>query len=93
MRIALAVIISVFILFILRQVWTFSAKNREIGSQVKQVAQELQKTKDDSHRLRADYEFYLNPVNLEKELRARFNFSLPGEKTIILVPKSTTTSQ
>ncbi len=40
----------------------------------------------DNEALRADIKYFSDPHNLEKELRARFNVRLPGEKLIIVVP-------
>ena len=52
----------------------------------------LAKARADAESLTADYNFYLNPANLEKELRARFNYRLPGEKLIIIVPPRTSST-
>jgi len=40
----------------------------------------------DSDKLNDEIEYFKDPRNLEKELRARFNVRLPGEKLIIIVP-------
>lgn len=57
-----------------------------------QINKDLLKAQADNRAIQSDYQFYLNPVNLEKELRARFNYSLPGEKTIIIVPQASSTN-
>ena len=41
---------------------------------------------EDNKKLEADIGYFSDPHNLEKELRARFNVRLPGEKLIIVVP-------
>ncbi len=43
---------------------------------------------EDSERLKEEIEYFKEPRNLEKELRARFNVRLPFEKLIIIVPES-----
>ena len=93
MKIALAVVLILFLLFIVGQIWTMSGKTRIVETGLTKVAKELEKARSDSHQLHMDFNFYSNPINLEKELRARFNYSLPGEKLIILVPPKTTTTQ
>ncbi|MBI3045929.1 MAG: hypothetical protein HYY86_00070 [Candidatus Harrisonbacteria bacterium] len=61
---------------------------------------ELQKTFSDlsvrvaslgmeSLNLQADFNYFQEPENLEKELRAKFNYKNPGEKLIIVVPSKT----
>ncbi len=39
-----------------------------------------------SDKLNDKIEYFKDPRNLEKELRARFNVRLPGEELIIIVP-------
>ncbi len=92
MRIFLAVILGLFLLFVLVQIWTFSVKNGQVQGQLSDMSQQLNKAKADQRSIQNDYDYYSNPVNMEKELRARFNFTQPGEKTIILVPKTATTT-
>jgi len=41
----------------------------------------------DNTRLQGDVEYLSDPHNLEKELRARFNYRSPNEKLIIVVPQ------
>lgn len=41
---------------------------------------------EENERLQADLEYFSNPSNLEKELRARFNYKLPGESVMIVIP-------
>ncbi len=36
--------------------------------------------------------FYSDPYNLAKELRSKLNYILPGEKEVIIVPSTSTTS-
>lgn len=47
---------------------------------------EKQALAKDNEVLQADIKYFSDPHNLEKELRARFNVRLPGEKLIIVVP-------
>ncbi len=48
---------------------------------------------EDSERLKEEIEYFKEPRNLEKELRARFNVRLPYEKLIIIVPESQETGE
>lgn len=47
----------------------------------------------DSNRLKAEIDFFKDPHNLEKELRARFNVRLPDERLIIVVPQDQRTGE
>ena len=52
----------------------------------------LDQARADQIEFQSELDYYLNPVNLEKELRARFNYRAPDEKLIILVPRGSSTS-
>jgi len=82
----LTAILSVFLIFLFGQIWSFSGKAREAEGRYAGLKEELDRAREDKEALKRDFEFYLNPANLEKELRARFNYRLPGEKLIIIVP-------
>lgn len=47
----------------------------------------------DSDRLKTEIDFFKDPHNLEKELRARFNVRLPDEKLIIIIPQDQRTGE
>lgn len=66
--------------------WTLSREAKEID-------QELTLVKDDNDDLREKISYYSNPRNLEKELRARFNYRFPNEKLIIVVPKKESSTE
>jgi cell division protein FtsB len=42
--------------------------------------------------LQEETQYLSNPANLEKELRARFNYKKPGETMVIIVPDATSTT-
>lgn len=64
----------------------------EARAEYDQSRQDFAKAKDNSDKLSADLNYYMNPQNLEKELRARFNYKNPDEKLIIIVPSVSTSS-
>lgn len=69
-------------------------KNNEVArAKYDQGRQELFRAKNDSEKLKADLNYFLKNSNLEKELRARFNYRKPDEKLIIIVPSSSSTER
>ncbi len=88
MKIILAAILSVFLAFLVYQAWSFSGRSGVAIKEALSIQQELQKASADLGGLQSDYDFLQNPGNLEKELRARFNYKIPGEKMIIVVPST-----
>ncbi len=81
-----AVVLSVFLIFLIVEIHEFSERGKIAETQYSQLSAELDKAKIDYSNLQSDFEYYSNPANLEKELRARFNYKSPGEKLIILIP-------
>jgi hypothetical protein len=52
----------------------------------------LTKAQYDEANLQSEVQYLANPLNLEKELRARFNYKKPGETMIVIVPAETSTA-
>jgi len=93
MKIA-AIVILIFLLAVLgNEIYFFWKKNQAGEARYQQLQSELGKARADYSRLQSDFTYYLNPANLEKELRARFNYRQPGENLIIIVPKASSTPQ
>ncbi|MFH1246410.1 MAG: hypothetical protein V1489_01370 [Candidatus Liptonbacteria bacterium] len=89
MRVAAIVFLSVLVILMGVQIFTFYRAERRLSADFSSVMEEANKTKEDYEKLQADYQYYQNPANLEKELRARFNLKYPDEKMMVIVPKST----
>ncbi|OGY96536.1 MAG: hypothetical protein A2128_02140 [Candidatus Liptonbacteria bacterium GWC1_60_9] len=69
------------------QLFGLNARRNEAAAKLSSVAGELRAVLEENTKLEADILYYANPDNLEKELRARFNYKSPGEELIIVVPK------
>ncbi|HUX36009.1 MAG TPA: hypothetical protein VMV71_03190 [Candidatus Paceibacterota bacterium] len=93
MKIAVVAILLIFLAVLGNEIYLFSQKNSENQAEYQKVKAELDQTQADMEKTKADLNYYMNPANLEKELRARFNYRLIGEKMIIIVPAATSTSQ
>lgn len=92
MRILGFIIFSALIVFLGAQVYSSLLRQRELAREFGGAKAELDKAKMDSEKLQADIGYFMNPANLEKELRARFNFRDPKENMIIIVPQAATSS-
>ena len=93
MKIAVVAILVVFLGVLGNEIYFFSQKNGENESQYQKIKAELGQAQADLEKTKADLNYYANPANLEKELRARFNYRLGGEKMIIIVPSTSSTTQ
>jgi len=95
MKIAAIVVLSLFIIVIGVQVYSFVAQEWQLGSELADVQANLTKAQTQETSLQEQNQYLSNPQNLEKELRARFNYKKPGETMVIIEPagqSSTTTS-
>lgn len=84
------IIYSVFIVFFLAatfQIYKVDVERRDLKREMAVLADELELIEEDNSRLYERIEYFSEPRNLEKELRARFNYRLPFEKLIIVIPE------
>lgn len=91
MKIAAIVALSIIIIFLGIQVFSFVKQSNELSADYANIQTRLTKAKADQANLEEEKQYLANPVNLEKELRSRFNYVNPGEKMVIIVPLGTST--
>jgi len=70
------------------QVYILDSERRELSRETAVVVDELELVEADNSSLLSQIDYFSDPRNLEKELRARFNYRLPFEKLIIVIPES-----
>jgi len=72
--------------------YSFFAEERSLSADLADIATRLAKAKSDDAALEDEAQYLANPLNLEKELRARFNYKKPGETMIIIIPAQSSTA-
>ncbi|MDP3947809.1 MAG: septum formation initiator family protein [bacterium] len=87
MRKVVLILILVLLVAIGTQLFGFHKQRKETAAKLSTIEGELRAMEEENRKLQADISYYANPDNLEKELRARFNYKSPGEELIIVVPK------
>jgi len=92
MKIAAVVILVILLVFIGVQVYKFFAQERALSADLSDIQTRLAKAQSDENDLQNEVQYLANPLNLEKELRARFNYKKPGETMIIIVPSGSSTA-
>ncbi len=92
MKIAAIVIMTVVLVFVGIRVYSFFVEERSLSAELADIEARLVKAQGDATDLQSEVQYLANPLNLEKELRSRFNYKKPGETMIIIVPSSTATS-
>ncbi len=86
-KIVISVLLFLFLAFVGTQIYVYSGKAEDASAAYATAKNRLDETQHDHDTLESELRYFSNSTNLEKELKARFNYHLPGEKTMILVPK------
>jgi hypothetical protein len=92
MKIAAVAALMTLLIFMGIKIYSFYAQERQLGTDLADIETRLTKAKADEADLQSEEQYLANPINLEKELRARFNYKKPGETMIIIVPAQTSTA-
>lgn len=87
MRKVAFILVLALVVAIGTQLFGLNARRNEGAAKLSSVVAELAAVEEENGKLTGDILYYADPANLEKELRARFNYKSPGEKLIIVVPK------
>lgn len=72
---------------LLGKAYDLNLERRTLKAQMTETQDEVALIQSDNEELYSQIEYYSDPHNLEKELRARFNYRLPNEKLIIVIPE------
>ncbi len=92
MKIASIVVLFLFLIILGVQVFSFVRQEWQLSSQLADVQANLVKSQAQETSLQQETQYLGNPANLEKELRARFNYKKPGETMVIIEPAAKTTT-
>jgi len=96
MKIIALTIIIIFICFILYEAYIYYTKLKSKKAEYENLNKKLNAVKKNYEELQSKLNFYAHTANLLKEVRTKFNFKLPGENLLIIVPPNpnqTTTKQ
>ncbi len=86
MKLAFAIALFIVVLLIGFQVFSFLGQERSLSQNLSDVESHLAAAKLQEADLQEETQYLSNPANLEKELRAQFNYKKPGETMMIIVP-------
>jgi cell division protein FtsL len=92
MKLAFAIVLCIVVVLVGIQVFSFLGQQRALNQNLSDVQTRLVQAQSQEANLQAETQYLANPANLEKELRAQFNYKNPGETMIIIVPAATPSS-
>ncbi|MEK7553454.1 MAG: septum formation initiator family protein [Patescibacteria group bacterium] len=86
MKILIAVILIIILLFLLAQVYFIFKERNQLRREFRSLTEKSENLVVENEKIKSEIEYYSNPENLEKELRAKFNYKKIGEKMMIISP-------
>ena len=89
MKIFVALILVIVLAAVLYQVYALVIKRLALNGELFELSARLDSLYEDERKLEKDVDYYKDPRNLEKELRARTNYKAPEEQFIIVLPPAT----
>src|SRR5258708_29600549 len=92
MKIAGIAALSLLLIFLGVRLYSLVSQEGQLSASLADIQARFAKAKADEADLSAEAQYLSDPVNLEKELRARFNFKKPGETMVIIVPSQQTST-
>jgi hypothetical protein len=93
MKLALAIGLFILLILVGVQAFSFVREEHQLSGNLNDVQNRLVQAQAQEANLQAETQYLANPANLEKELRADFNYKKPGETMIIIVPAQSSTTQ
>ena len=91
MKIVAAIVLAIILIFVGARMYSFFAQERQLGVDLADIEARLTRAKFDEANLQEEAQYLASPINLEKELRARFNYRKPGETMVVIVPSQSST--
>jgi cell division protein FtsB len=91
MKILATAVLFILLALVGAQIFSFLGQEHDLSQTLADSENRLAKAERDGASLSATMQFLGNPANLEKQLRAQFNYKKPGETMIVIVPETSST--
>ena len=86
MKFITIVILALVLIGISTQVYFIFKERNQLKTELDGLNSRLALLIKENSDLNSDIEYFSYPENLEKELKAKFNYKRPGEKMMIITP-------
>ena len=93
MKIFAVIALAILLIFLGAQIFSFWRDGNISVEKLKAAQAKTDSAEKDVQKLKADLDYLSQSENLEKEIRARFNYRGEGEKLLIIVPRSSSSSR
>ncbi|MBI4095043.1 MAG: hypothetical protein HY435_02530 [Candidatus Liptonbacteria bacterium] len=91
-RLAYLLVFLIIAVLLWTQVYTSFSNERSAAREFEETSAKLERARAEIGELQSEFEYLLEPGNLEEELKARLNYRRVGEEMIIIVPRAETSS-
>lgn len=85
-RILLTIVLLAFLVLVAIQVYRLNDQRIKLENELSRISPRIESLEQENKSLKEDLKYFANPENLLKELKSKFNYKLPDEKMIIVVP-------
>ncbi len=86
MKFLIAAVLLIILIAFSFQAYILVAERNVLKEKVGDLNFKIENLNKENENLKSDIEYFSRPENLEKELRARFNYRKQDEKMMIIVP-------
>ena len=86
MKKVIAVILAVVIIYLAVQIYLIVKERNQIKERLANMGGSLESLAKENNKIQSEIDYFSRWENLEKELRAQFNYKKPGEKMMIITP-------
>ncbi|PIY59501.1 hypothetical protein COY96_01520 [Candidatus Wolfebacteria bacterium CG_4_10_14_0_8_um_filter_37_11] len=80
------IILAIILMALLVQFYFIFKERNQLKREFHNLTEKSENLAKENEKIKSEIEYYSNPENLEKELRARFNYKKIGEKMMIIAP-------
>jgi len=80
------IILAIILIALLVQFYFIFKERNQLKREFYSLTEKSENLAKENEKIKSEIEYYSNPENLEKELRARFNYKKIGEKMMIIAP-------
>ena len=93
MRLVVLTVIIIFLCFLIYEAYVYFNQFKEKQAEYNDINQKVQNAQKTFNDLKSELNYYSQTENLIKELKKQFNYKLPFEKLMILIPESSEVNQ
>ena len=80
------IVLSIILIAVLIQAYFILKERDQLKIKMNDLNGRLSVLLKENSDIQSEIEYFSHSENLEKELRARFNYKKPGEKMMIIIP-------